>query len=76
MNIKFGLTSIANEQDYESATARYEEVKRSPKGSDEHKEKLLLVSLICEYEKAQWDLPELSLTELNETWIEDYGSNA
>ena len=75
MNTNFELTSIESEQDYEAAAARYEEIKRSPKGSDQHKEKLLLVNLIAEYEKAQWDLPEVCLAELNKIWIEEYGSN-
>ncbi|MVN21268.1 hypothetical protein [Mucilaginibacter arboris] len=76
MNTNFKLTSIESKQDYKIATARYEEIKHAPKGSDEHKEKLLLVHLISEYENAQWDLPEVSLVELNKIWIEDYGSNA
>jgi len=40
---------IESEQDYQEATARYEEIKYVPIGSDEHKEKLLLVHLISEY---------------------------
>lgn len=49
---------LKSEQDYEEATARYEAIKRAAKGSDDHKEKLLLVGLISEYEKSQWDLAE------------------
>lgn len=76
MNPKPELTSIGSEQDYEAATVRYEEIKRAEKGSDQHKEKLLLVHLISEYEKLQWDLPEVNSVELNNIWIEDYGNNA
>lgn len=75
MNSKPEWALIESEQNYETATARYEEIKRSPKGSDQHKEKLLLVNVIAEYEKAQWDLPKVSLAELNKIWKEEYGSN-
>ncbi len=73
MNTKPQWFLLESEQDYEAATARYEEVKRAPKGSEEHKEKLLLVHLISEYENQQWDLPELGSVELNKIWVEDYG---
>ena len=41
---------IESEQDYQVALARYEEVKNAPKGSNEHKEKKLLVHLISDFE--------------------------
>lgn len=64
---------IASEQDYKKATIRYEEVKRALKGSEEHKEKLLLVHLISEYEKLQWDLPEVDPVELIKIRMKDFG---
>lgn len=64
---------IESEQDYEKVTARYEEIKRAPKGTEEHKEKLLLVHLISEYENAQWDLPEVDPVELIKIRMEDFG---
>jgi HTH-type transcriptional regulator/antitoxin HigA len=73
MNIKPQWFLIESEQDYEAALARYEEVKRAPKGSDEHKEKLLLVHLISEYEKQQWNLPEVDPVELIKIRMEDFG---
>jgi len=42
---------IENKDDYEKATIRYEEIHESVKGTDEHKEKLLLAFLINQYEK-------------------------
>jgi len=36
---------IENKDDYEKATSRYEEIHESIKGTDEHKEKLLLAFL-------------------------------
>lgn len=73
MNMKPQWFLIESEQDYTIATARYEEIKRAPKGSDEHKEKLLLVHLISEYENAQWDLPEVDPVELIKIRMEDFG---
>lgn len=73
MNTKPQWFLLESEQDYEAATARYEEVKRAPKGSEEHKEKLLLVHLISEYEKKQWDLPEVDPVELIKIRMEDFG---
>ncbi|MXV14307.1 helix-turn-helix domain-containing protein [Hufsiella ginkgonis] len=64
---------IDSEQDYQKATARYEELKHAAKGTAEHKEKLLLVHLISEYENAQWDLPEVDPVELIKIRMEDFG---
>lgn len=64
---------IESEQDYQKVTARYEEIKRAPKGTEEHKEKLLLVHLISEYENAGWDLPEVDPVELIKIRMEDFG---
>ncbi len=64
---------IESEQDYEKAAARYEELKHASKGTAEHKEKLLLVHLISEYENAQWDLPEVDPVELIKIRMEDFG---
>lgn len=66
---------IESEQEYKKAIARYEEVKRALKGSEDHKEKLLLVYLISHYEKKQWDLPEADIEELIKIWKEDFGKN-
>ncbi|MEX8548153.1 MAG: type II toxin-antitoxin system HigA family antitoxin [Mucilaginibacter sp.] len=73
MNTKPQWFLIESEQDYKIATARYEEIKRAPKGSDDHKEKLLLVHLISEYEKEQWDLPEVDPVEMIKIRMEDFG---
>jgi len=73
MNIKPQWLLIESEQDYEKATARYEEIKHVTKGSEEHKEKLLLVHLISEYEKSQWDLPEVDPIELIKIRMKDFG---
>lgn len=64
---------LETEQEYDKALARYEEVKRSPKNSDNYKEKLLLVHLIAEYEKANRDLPEVDPIELIKIRMTDFG---
>ena len=64
---------IESEQDYKDVTARYEEIKRAPKGSEQHKEKLLLVHLISTYENEKWDLPEVDPIELIKIRMEDFG---
>lgn len=73
MNSKHQWFLIESNSDYDSAIARYEQVKSAPKGSDEHKEKLLLVHLISEYEKLQWDLPDADPVELIKIRMEDFG---
>lgn len=64
---------IDSEQDYSKATARYEEVKRAPKGSEEHKEKLLLAHLIAGYEEKHATLPEVDPVELIKIRMEEFG---
>ena len=64
---------IGSEEEYEKCTTRYEEIKRAPKGSDDHKEKLLLVHLISQYENEQWDLPEVDPIELIKIRMKDFG---
>ena len=64
---------IQTEEDYKTAIARYEQVKYSLKGTEEHKEKMLLVHLISEYEKATSTLPEVDPIELIKIRMEDFG---
>lgn len=64
---------LESEQDYKNATDRYEEIKRAPKGTREHKEKLLLVHIISEFEKTTSNLPEVDPVELIKIRMEDFG---
>lgn len=64
---------IETKQDYEKITARYEEIKGASKGSAEHKEKLLLVYLISEYENRESELPEVDPVEMIKIRMEDFG---
>jgi len=64
---------INTEQEYESAVARYEELKAAPLGSTQHKEKLLLVHLISEYENKTTTLPDVDPIEMIKIRMEDFG---
>ncbi|MBE9466492.1 type II toxin-antitoxin system HigA family antitoxin [Dyadobacter subterraneus] len=64
---------LETEQEYDKALARYEEVKRAPKNSDDYKEKLLLVHLISEFEKENRSLPEVDPIELIKIRMADFG---
>jgi len=67
---------IENKEDYEKATTRYEQIHESAKGTDEHKEKLLLAFLINQYEKKQWSVPEVDPIEMIKVRMEDFGYTA
>lgn len=64
---------IENENDYRKATARLEEVIDAQKGSDEHKEKLLLAFLINQYEEKLWDIPDVDPIEIIKIRMDDFG---
>ena len=67
---------IENKNDYEKATGRYEEVHVAKRGTEDHKEKLLLAFLINEYEEKQWSLPEVDPIEMIKIRMEDFGYSA
>lgn len=67
---------IENKADYNKATKKYEEIREATKGSDEHKEKLLLAFLINQYEEKRWSIPEVDPIELIKIRMEDFGYTA
>ena len=67
---------LENEADYERAVERYEEVREAKKGSEEHKEKLLLALLINRYEEDLWEIPEVDPIELIKIRMEEFGYKA
>jgi HTH-type transcriptional regulator/antitoxin HigA len=75
MNEKPQWFLIETEQEYENAVARYELIKDATTGAD-HKEKLLLVHLIADYENRSWDLPDVDPVELIKIRMEDFGYKA
>jgi len=64
---------IETGKDYKEATERFEVIRNIPKGSLEHKEKLLLAFLINQYEEKLWDLPVPNPIELIKIRTEDFG---
>ncbi|HEY4325395.1 MAG TPA: XRE family transcriptional regulator [Mucilaginibacter sp.] len=76
MNTQSQWFLIENENDYNRSIARYEEIKYAAKGSDEHKEKMLLVHLIGEYENSIFDLPEVDPIEMIKIRMDDFGYKA
>jgi HTH-type transcriptional regulator/antitoxin HigA len=64
---------IEDEQLYIKAVNRYEEIKYAIKGSNEHKEKLLLAHLISKYEDLTSNLPEVDPIEMIKIRMEDFG---
>lgn len=64
---------IETEQEYNKAAKRYEEIKGALKGSLEHKEKLLLVHLISDYENKETQLPDVDPVEMIKIRMEDFG---
>jgi HTH-type transcriptional regulator/antitoxin HigA len=64
---------IENKRDYEDATSRYEQIREAIKGTVEHKEMLLLVFLISEYEKKQWSYTDVDPIEMIKIRMEDFG---
>lgn len=75
MNEKPQWFLIETEQEYEQAIARCEAVKHATTGED-HKEKLLLVHLIGDYENRSWDLPDVDPVEMIKIRMDDFGYKA
>jgi HTH-type transcriptional regulator/antitoxin HigA len=75
MNEKPQWFLIETEQEYNQAIARYEEI-RDTTAEAEHKEKLLLVHLIENYENSLWDLPEINPIEMIKIRMDDFGYKA
>jgi HTH-type transcriptional regulator / antitoxin HigA len=67
---------IETSSDYAKATERYELIREAENGTELHKEKMLLVFLINEYEKKQWSIPEVDPIEMIKIRMEDFGYSA
>ena len=75
MNEKPQWFLIETEQEYKRAVARYKAIKNATTGAN-HKEKLLLVHLIQNYENSIWDLPEVDPVEMIKIRMDDFGYKA
>src|SRR5882757_4490732 len=75
-NIMQAWYLIENETEYQKAVDRYEAIREAEKGSNEHKEKLLLAFLINKYEGQLWEMPEVDPIELIKIRMEEFGYKA
>lgn len=73
---KQGWFFIETEAEYNTAVSRYDVVKTFPKGTVEHKEKMLLAHLISEYENRTSELPDVDPIETIKIRMEDFGYNS
>ncbi len=76
MDVKMQWFLIEDEESYNDAIARYEEIKHAGSGSDTHREKMLLARLIADYESSISDLPEVDPIEMIKFRMEDFGYKA
>jgi HTH-type transcriptional regulator/antitoxin HigA len=67
---------IETKEEYEKAATRYEQIREAKKGTEEHREKMLLVMLISQYEEKKWNLPEVDPVEMIKIRMEDFGYTA
>lgn len=64
---------ITTQKEYEKAFERFDKLRLSKKGTVAYKEFMLLALLIEQYEKSQWDLPEVDPIEMIKIRMEDFG---
>jgi len=64
---------IENEAEYKTATARYQAIRDAKKGTTEHREKMLLVQLISNYDQKTSTLPDVDPIEFIKIRMEDFG---
>jgi HTH-type transcriptional regulator/antitoxin HigA len=64
---------IENETEYKKATSRYQAIRDAKKGTTEHREKMLLVQLISNYEQKTSTLPDVDPIEFIKIRMEDFG---
>jgi len=67
---------LENKKDYQDATKRYELIRVAKKGTEMHREKLLLAYLINQYEEKQWSVEKLDPVEIIKIRMEDFGYTA
>ena len=67
---------IETNNEYQKAISRYEQLKPAAKGSEEHREKMLLAFLINQFENKHTSLPELDPIEFIKVRMEDFGYKA
>ena len=64
---------IENETNYKKAINRYEQIRNAKDGASDHKEKMLLVHLINQYENSKWPHIEMDPIEIIKIRMEEFG---
>jgi HTH-type transcriptional regulator / antitoxin HigA len=64
---------ITTTKGYEKAFERFDTLRLSKKGTAAYKEFILLALLIEQYEKSQWQLPDVNPVEMIKIRMEDFG---
>ena len=65
-----------NEEEYNEAYTRFEQIKYSKKGESDYKEMMLLVHLLDEYGRRTWTLDDPDPIEFIKIRMEDFGYKA
>jgi len=66
---------LENEADYKKALKRFEELKNVERGTIKHKEKMLLVKLVSEYETKAFPISDIDPIEMIKIRLEEFGYN-
>ncbi|MBD1420375.1 helix-turn-helix domain-containing protein [Sphingobacterium chuzhouense] len=64
---------LEDKKDYEKALNRFEEIKYVKRGTVEHKEKMLLVTLISDYEAKTFPVSDIDPIEMIKIRMKDFG---
>ncbi len=64
---------IESDTEYQKASDRFEKMKEAKKGTIDHKEKMLLVLLMNEYDQKKWSMPEVNPLEFIKIRMEEFG---
>ena len=64
---------IENEIGYKKAIDRYEQIRNAKDGTSDHKENMLLVHLINQYENSKWPDNEMDPIEIIKIRMEEFG---
>lgn len=67
---------LETEEDYDRAMDRYQVLKSTVKGTDEHREEMLLVYLIQNFESKHYLLPEVDPIEMIKIRMKEFGFNS
>ena len=64
---------IENEAEYEKVIHCYEQIRNAKGGTSDHKEKMLLVHLINQYENSKWPQIDMEPIEIIKIRMEEFG---